>query len=118
MHLNIGDDCISIESGTQKLKITDIICGPGHGIRYIESVLFFYQFCFKSLCAQLFYYLIHFCKFSIGSLGDGNSEAHVSDVVVDGAKISGTSNGVRIKTYQVKNTLRKLKSECYGNLSA
>ncbi|WOG98083.1 hypothetical protein DCAR_0417424 [Daucus carota subsp. sativus] len=67
--IQTGDDCISIESGTQKLKITDITCGPGHGI-------------------------------SIGSLGDGNSEAHVSDVVVDGAKISGTSNGVRIKTYQ------------------
>lgn len=38
---------------------------------------------------------------SIGSLGDGKSEAHVSDVTVNGAKISGTMNGVRIKTYQV-----------------
>ncbi|XP_074371598.1 polygalacturonase-like [Apium graveolens] len=67
--IQTGDDCISIESGSQNLKITNITCGPGHGI-------------------------------SIGSLGDGNSEAHVSDVTVDGAKISGTSNGVRIKTYQ------------------
>ncbi|KAK1358048.1 Pectin lyase-like superfamily protein [Heracleum sosnowskyi] len=67
--IQTGDDCISIESGSQNLKITNITCGPGHGI-------------------------------SIGSLGDDNSEAHVSDVIVDGAKISGTSNGVRIKTYQ------------------
>ncbi|XP_010257197.1 PREDICTED: polygalacturonase [Nelumbo nucifera] len=37
---------------------------------------------------------------SIGSLGDDNSEAHVSDVVVNRAKLSGTTNGVRIKTWQ------------------
>lgn len=33
--LNLGDDCVSIEDGTKKLKITDLTCGPGHGIRYI-----------------------------------------------------------------------------------
>ncbi|KAJ0039080.1 hypothetical protein Pint_23994 [Pistacia integerrima] len=37
---------------------------------------------------------------SIGSLGAGNSEAEVSNVVVDGAKLTGTTNGVRIKTWQ------------------
>ncbi|XP_037491841.1 polygalacturonase isoform X2 [Jatropha curcas] len=37
---------------------------------------------------------------SIGSLGSGNSKAYVSGVTIDGAKISGTANGVRIKTYQ------------------
>ncbi|KAL5976939.1 hypothetical protein ACLOJK_021276 [Asimina triloba] len=37
---------------------------------------------------------------SIGSLGKGNSEDSVSEVVVDGAKIVGTTNGVRIKTWQ------------------
>lgn len=37
---------------------------------------------------------------SIGSLGAGNSEAYVSGVIVDGAKLSGTTNGVRIKTWQ------------------
>lgn len=41
---------------------------------------------------------------SIGSLGDDNSKAFVSGVTVDGAKLSGTDNGVRIKTYQVKFT--------------
>ncbi|XVF75795.1 hypothetical protein PTKIN_Ptkin13bG0215700 [Pterospermum kingtungense] len=37
---------------------------------------------------------------SIGSLGSKNSKAYVSGVIVDGAKLSGTANGVRIKTWQ------------------
>ncbi|XP_058075554.1 polygalacturonase-like [Magnolia sinica] len=37
---------------------------------------------------------------SIGSLGDNKSEAHVSQVIVDGATLFGTTNGVRIKTWQ------------------
>ncbi|XP_062005466.1 polygalacturonase-like [Rosa rugosa] len=37
---------------------------------------------------------------SIGSLGSGKSEAYVSDVALDGAKLIGTTNGVRIKTWQ------------------
>ncbi|KAL0769772.1 hypothetical protein Bca101_034922 [Brassica carinata] len=64
-----GDDCISIETGSQNVNINDLTCGPGHGI-------------------------------SIGSLGDDNSKAFVSGVTVDGAKLSGTDNGLRIKTYQ------------------
>lgn len=67
--IGTGDDCISIVSGSQKVQIKDITCGPGHGI-------------------------------SIGSLGSENSEAYVSNVVVNGAKFSGTANGVRIKTWQ------------------
>ncbi|CBI24904.3 unnamed protein product, partial [Vitis vinifera] len=37
---------------------------------------------------------------SIGSLGEGNSEAFVSNVMVNKAKLIGTTNGVRIKTWQ------------------
>lgn len=37
---------------------------------------------------------------SIGSLGKGNSAAEVSFVVVDGAYIHDTTNGLRIKTWQ------------------
>ncbi|KAI4386516.1 hypothetical protein MLD38_004444 [Melastoma candidum] len=37
---------------------------------------------------------------SIGSLGSDNSAAYVSGVYVDGAKLTGTTNGVRIKTWQ------------------
>ncbi|KAL1225282.1 Polygalacturonase ADPG1 [Cardamine amara subsp. amara] len=67
--IGTGDDCISIEDGTQNLQIYDLTCGPGHGI-------------------------------SIGSLGDDNSKSYVSGINVDGAKFSGSDNGVRIKTYQ------------------
>lgn len=37
---------------------------------------------------------------SIGSLGADNSKDYVSGVTVNGAKFSGTANGVRIKTWQ------------------
>ncbi|KAK7401278.1 hypothetical protein VNO78_12636 [Psophocarpus tetragonolobus] len=37
---------------------------------------------------------------SIGSLGAHNSEAQVSNVLVKGATLTGTTNGVRIKTWQ------------------
>ncbi|KAM7476736.1 hypothetical protein LguiB_023979 [Lonicera macranthoides] len=64
-----GDDCVSIVSGSRNVRITDITCGPGHGI-------------------------------SIGSLGKNKSEDEVSNVIVDRAKISGTTNGLRIKSWQ------------------
>ncbi|KAM7256458.1 hypothetical protein ACFE04_012199 [Oxalis oulophora] len=37
---------------------------------------------------------------SIGSLGKSNSSSHVHDILVDGALLSNTENGVRIKTWQ------------------
>ncbi|XP_054804201.1 polygalacturonase [Prosopis cineraria] len=37
---------------------------------------------------------------SIGSLGAKQTEAFVSGITVNGAKLSGTTNGVRIKTWQ------------------
>uniref|UniRef100_A0A7N2R4M0 endo-polygalacturonase n=1 Tax=Quercus lobata TaxID=97700 RepID=A0A7N2R4M0_QUELO len=67
--IRTGDDCISIVSNSSRIRIKDIICGPGHGI-------------------------------SIGSLGKSNSWSQVQDVLVDGALLSNTDNGVRIKTWQ------------------
>ncbi|KAL6839023.1 hypothetical protein ACP4OV_031077 [Aristida adscensionis] len=37
---------------------------------------------------------------SVGSLGDGGGEAHVANVTVDSARLAGTANGARIKTWQ------------------
>lgn len=45
------------------------------------------------------------CCYSIGSLGANNSWAHVSDVLVEKATLLGTTNGVRIKTWQVMHDL-------------
>ncbi|XP_060967147.1 uncharacterized protein LOC115711203 isoform X3 [Cannabis sativa] len=67
--IGTGADCISIKSGTKKVRASDITCGPGYGI-------------------------------SIGDLGSGNSEAHVTDVIVDRANFYETKFGVRIKTVQ------------------
>ncbi|XP_041017298.1 probable polygalacturonase At1g80170 isoform X1 [Juglans microcarpa x Juglans regia] len=67
--IRTGDDCISIVSNSSRIRIRNIICGPGHGI-------------------------------SIGSLGKSNSWSQVHDVMVDGAFLSNTQNGLRIKTWQ------------------
>ncbi|XP_020574812.1 polygalacturonase-like [Phalaenopsis equestris] len=67
--IKTGDDCISIATGSQNVRVMNIVCGPGHGI-------------------------------SIGSLGANNSVASVSEVIVDNVTLSGTTNGVRIKTWQ------------------
>ncbi|XP_062174971.1 polygalacturonase [Alnus glutinosa] len=67
--IRTGDDCISIVSGSENVRATDITCGPGHGI-------------------------------SIGSLGADGSSDYVSNVIVNRATLSGTTNGLRIKTWQ------------------
>lgn len=69
LKLTLGDDCISIVSNSSKIRITNLTCGPGHGI-------------------------------SIGSLGKSCTWDDVHDVKVNGAFISNTENGVRIKTWQ------------------
>lgn len=46
-------------------------------------------------------FLYAFLFFSIGSLGRGNSTATVSAIVLDTAVLKNTTNGLRIKTWQV-----------------
>lgn len=67
--IRTGDDCISIIAGTHQIKVTNITCGPGHGI-------------------------------SIGSLGKEGANDAVSDILVKNATLTGTDNGVRIKSWQ------------------
>ena len=43
--------------------------------------------------------LCYYC--SIGSLGNGGNEVKVENITVQRAHFFGTSNGARIKTYQV-----------------
>ncbi|XP_071727456.1 probable polygalacturonase At3g15720 [Rutidosis leptorrhynchoides] len=64
--IGTGDDCVAITGGTNNISVTNVLCGPGHGI-------------------------------SIGSLGrDGYST--VENIIVRQCNLTGTQNGVRIKT--------------------
>ncbi|KAK1310189.1 hypothetical protein QJS10_CPA08g01170 [Acorus calamus] len=70
-----GDDCVSLGSGSVNISISNVACGPGHGI-------------------------------SVGSLGKYPGEADVSQVLVRNCTLTGTMNGVRIKTWQDSNVLK------------
>ncbi|CAL5361489.1 unnamed protein product [Camellia sinensis] len=65
-----GDDCVSIGDYTSHIDITNVNCGPGHGV-------------------------------SIGSLGRSGNEVRVENINVNRVNFNKTSNGVRIKTWQV-----------------
>ncbi|KAG5569536.1 hypothetical protein H5410_059302 [Solanum commersonii] len=74
-----GDDCISIGDYSSNIQIYNIQCGPGHGIR---------------LSPQDYFILI-------GSLGKGGHSAQVENIHVNTVFFYGTTNGARIKTWQV-----------------
>ncbi|XP_058226738.1 probable polygalacturonase At1g80170 isoform X2 [Rhododendron vialii] len=65
-----GDDCVSIGDHTSNIHISDVNCGPGHGV-------------------------------SIGSLGKSGNEVKVENISVIRGHFNRTTNGVRIKTWQV-----------------
>ncbi|KAL9238605.1 hypothetical protein vseg_013002 [Gypsophila vaccaria] len=68
--INTGDDCVSIVSNSSRIRVMNIFCGAG----------------------------TH--GISIGSLGKWKQWSEVDDVLVDGAYLHNTQNGVRVKTWQ------------------
>lgn len=68
-NIRTGDDCISIGQTNKGLYISDVRCGPGHGI-------------------------------SVGSLGKFKDDEDVADIYLKNCELHGTTNGLRIKTWQ------------------
>ncbi|PNX59142.1 polygalacturonase, partial [Trifolium pratense] len=66
-----GDDCVAINSGSKFINITNVNCGPGHGI-------------------------------SVGSLGKNGEYSTVEEVYVSDIIFTRTTNGARIKTWEVR----------------
>ncbi|KAK7349520.1 hypothetical protein VNO77_06954 [Canavalia gladiata] len=84
--IGTGDDCVALISGARKIHISEVYCGPGHGI-------------------------------SVGSMGKNDGEKDISDIVVKNCTFSGTSNGVRIKTWAVPlNTPLSASNFVYENI--
>ncbi|XP_072962609.1 exopolygalacturonase-like [Typha angustifolia] len=67
--IGTGDDCVSIGPGSVNISVSNVSCGPGHGI-------------------------------SVGSLGKYPDEKDVVGVTVKNCTLTGTTNGVRVKTWQ------------------
>ncbi|CAN6573376.1 unnamed protein product [Malus baccata var. baccata] len=71
------DDCITIINGSSYINITNIACGPGHGIRY-----------------------------SVGSLGEHGAYDTAEAIHVRNCTFNGTQNGARIKTHYYNISFR------------
>ncbi|KAF6161932.1 hypothetical protein GIB67_014134 [Kingdonia uniflora] len=84
-NIGTGDDCISVGSGTHKLYVKGITCGPGHGL-------------------------------SIGSLGRYDWEEDVSDITVTNCTLKGTTNGLRIKTWEESPKETKVSNLVFTNI--
>lgn len=39
-NIGVGDDCVSIGPGSINVSVSNVRCGPGHGIRYCISMYF------------------------------------------------------------------------------
>ncbi|MFS7980635.1 putative endo-polygalacturonase [Helianthus anomalus] len=45
-----GDDCIAISGGSSNIKISGIMCGPGHGIRYGFHIYYLFKMYDTRVC--------------------------------------------------------------------
>ncbi|CAE6129318.1 unnamed protein product [Arabidopsis arenosa] len=84
-NIGTGDDCIAILSGTTNLDISNVKCGPGHGI-------------------------------SVGSLGKNKDEKDVKDLTVRDIVFNGTSDGIRIKTWESSASKILVSNFMYENI--
>ncbi|ESQ52740.1 hypothetical protein EUTSA_v10017738mg [Eutrema salsugineum] len=84
-HIGTGDDCIAILSGTTNMDISNVKCGPGHGI-------------------------------SVGSLGKNKDEKDVKDLIVRDTIFNGTSDGIRIKTWESSASKIVVSNFVYENI--
>ncbi|XP_010412966.1 PREDICTED: exopolygalacturonase-like isoform X1 [Camelina sativa] len=84
-NIGTGDDCIAILSGTTNLNISNVKCGPGHGI-------------------------------SVGSLGKNKDEKDVKDLTVRDVVFNGTSDGIRIKTWESSASKILVSNFVYENI--
>ncbi|XP_020884760.1 exopolygalacturonase [Arabidopsis lyrata subsp. lyrata] len=84
-NIGTGDDCIAILSGTTNLDISNVKCGPGHGI-------------------------------SVGSLGKNKDEKDVKDLTVRDIVFNGTSDGIRIKTWESSASKILVSNFVYENI--
>ncbi|KAG2334489.1 hypothetical protein Bca52824_005669 [Brassica carinata] len=84
-HIGTGDDCIAILSGTTNMDISNVKCGPGHGI-------------------------------SVGSLGKNKDEKDVNGLTVRDTVFNGTSDGIRIKTWESSASKIVVSNFVYENI--
>ncbi|KAG1327206.1 putative Exopolygalacturonase [Cocos nucifera] len=91
--IGTGDDCISIGHGNSQVLLSGISCGPGHGISFI-----LYGHC------------------SIGSLGKYRNEEDVRGLVIKDSTLAGTSNGIRIKTWENSPGISKAVNMTFENI--
>ncbi|XP_012829369.1 PREDICTED: probable polygalacturonase At2g43860 [Erythranthe guttata] len=105
-NIGTGDDCISIGQGSMKMRIDRIVCGPGHGIRYVYMVTTCMYTLRYAIYTQKYYDnyfndldLFCFEKNSIGSLGSSAIENGVDGVIVTNSIFTQTQNGVRVKSW-------------------
>ncbi|GMH04515.1 hypothetical protein Nepgr_006355 [Nepenthes gracilis] len=105
--IGTGDDCVSIGDYTSNVNIFNITCRPGHGIR-LGNLFDQTSGCFleNSRNVACMDYIVQTVSLflpqnSIGSLGRGGNFVQVENIFVKNVYLKGTTNGARIKTWQV-----------------